>query len=225
MPARSLIVAALCVVVLGVLAYRVVAIERRTEALREQLEGPAPAAAAAPGASVTHTAGADASQAQRLKALEEGVAEARTTLSRIKFVMTEGVTMPNPRTEQEILAVVQREDARVRNAQLEWSHTRWQAAREAQLDQFALHNALSGQQTAELKKSLTREVDAMVDVLRRPGLFEDPEKTAVDWQALLDETDQTAARVLNPAQLDVWKQVREFERKLLWPWLPKNAKP
>ena len=222
MPARNVILAALCVLILGVLVYRVRDLERRSDALREQLEGLVPSEAAAPHEATHAAAGGESSRshAQRLQALEEGIAAVRTKISRLKYVMSEGVTMPNPRTEQEILSVVQREDARVRNAQLEWSRTRWQAARESQLAQFALQNGLSDRQTAALKPSVTREVDAMVEVLRRPNVFSEPDTTARDWLALLDETDQTAMRVLTPAQRDVWNKTREFERKLLWPWLP-----
>src|SRR5262249_48891173 len=101
--------------------------------------------------------------------------------------------------------------------------SRWQETREQQLTSFAHQNKLTPTQTTELQKSLEHEVDAMVEVLRRPNLMEDPDSASSDWQALLDATDRDAEKVLTPEQLSNWNLARAFERRLLWPWLPTNA--
>ena len=124
--------------------------------------------------------------------------------------------------EQTILSVVERENSRIRDVQLEWHRARWLETRDQQLAAFATSMHLQPDQTTALRSVLEHELNEMVSVLKRPGLAEDPDQAAADWQAVLSKTDQRALGVLTPEQQQVWVQVRQFERNVLWPWLPKG---
>lgn len=222
MPARHLLSMVVCAVVFGVLGYRSMMLKRRVETLGRELgSGPSDAGtseALSNGTSVL----AASTHRERLAKLEQGVSEVRSRLKAIDYAVRGAPTLPDPQHGKEILSVIQREKSRVLDVQLAWSRTHWQEAREEQLKRLGQDMGLSGQQVGQLRTTLTRELDAMVEVLRRPDLFEDPERTARDWQAILRSTDQTATDVLTPAQLQIWKQARAAERKLLWPWLPEE---
>lgn len=223
MPTRSTIAAALCAVVVGFFGYRSVVLEQRIDALRRQLgETPAAADPSSSKANVAVSGDQSVSQRARLGELEKGVTSLDAKLRTLRYASGGAPNLPENEMREEILSVVQRESSRVRDVQLDWSRERWQEARDQQLAAFARDYGLSSDQTATMQKGLAHEVDAMVEVLRRPTLFEEPERTVKDWQALRTVTDETAERTLTPAQLQAWNLVREFERKILYPWLPER---
>jgi hypothetical protein len=212
---------AAAVAVIGFLAFRIVDLEQRVSALSAQLG--TPAEAPQEGARGRGDAGippaAPTGYAERLSALEKRVA----ALSDAQSALTKAPAQGREHQEEEILSVVQREGTRIRDVQLEWHRSRWLEGRAEQLNAFAKSKGLSPEQTAGLQGALQHEVDAMVDVLKRPELMEDPDQVASDWQAVLDDTDNQARKLLTPTQNIYWTQARVFERAVLWPWLPKKA--
>jgi hypothetical protein len=124
--------------------------------------------------------------------------------------------------DKDVLSIVERENNRIKDVQLEWNRSRWLDTRDAQLLSFSKQYGLTTEQTAGLQKAMQQEIDGMIELLRRPDLLDDPDGTAADWQSKLEATDARAKQLLNPAQLGAWNQGRVFERKLLWPWLPSN---
>jgi hypothetical protein len=211
--------AAALVAFLGYLGFRIVDLEGRVANLTRQL-GAAPNSAPEQTShtDVHSSAAAAAPQgfAQRLAALEQHVQALR--LERQRVEKPQGPALD----DKEILSVVERENNRVKDVQLEWNRARWIENRDEQLTAFSKTYGLTPEQTANLQKAMRTEVDTMVELLRRPGLLDDPDQAASDWQNMLDTTDKSAKQVLNPAQLGAWNQVRTFERRLLWPWLPNN---
>jgi hypothetical protein len=212
---------AAAVTVVGLVGFRVLDVEQRVSALSALIGAPAPALPNVvderAGGGVVNVPGAD--YEQRLSALESRV----TALSAVQAAAAK----PSPgqdraRQDQEILAVVARENNRMRDVQLDWHRSRWLEGRDSQLGAFAQQTGLSSDQSAGLKTSLQHEVDAMVSVLKKPELIEDPDQLASDWQAVLDATDRDAQKMLTPAQNTAWAQAREIERGVLWPWLPKK---
>jgi hypothetical protein len=221
---RIIIAAALAVALLGFLGFRIFDLEQRVAALSRQLEGSDQAATAA----TTDTGDAGVSglgYEARLAALEKRVDGIRATMRRLDKAsgLPTGLGVGGQPVDKEILSVVERENSRLRDVQLEWQRARWLESREASLAIFARHNNLTTEQNASLQQTLEHEVDAMVEVLRRPNLLEDPDQAANDWQALLEATDRTAGQVLTPAQAGQWYTARAFERRVLWPWLPGNT--
>lgn len=208
--------------VVGFLGFRILDLEQRVATLSEQLGTPPgatePAADGHPQAAAA--AGMPKGFEQRLAALEkrvEGLSSAINTRRTQEAVTATSLTVPK---EEAILSVVERENSRIREVQLEWHRSRWLESRQQALTVFASQQDLQPAQTSELNRALESEIDRMVELLKRPGISEDPDQVAADWQAALDATDQRAGRVLTSEQRQVWSQVRLFERRVLWPWLP-----
>jgi hypothetical protein len=211
--------AAASVAILGYLAFRIVDLEGRVANLTRQLgAAPEPTPAAQPSHTDVRPSAATAPQGylQRLAALEKQVQALQ--LDRQSRDKAGGPVLD----DKEILSVVERENNRVKDVQLEWNRARWLENRDEQLTVFTKTYGLTPDQTAKLQKAMRAEVDTMVELLRRPGLLDDPDQAASDWQSMLDATDKAAKQVLNPAQLGAWNQGRTFERRLLYPWLPNN---
>jgi hypothetical protein len=218
--------AAALVAIIGFLGFRILDLEQRVAGVTHQL-------GSAPSEPEVATSGADAGPhpsstvvaaggyEQRLRALEKRVQELQASIKKLDKI---GASTDPVQADKEILSVIERESSRLRDVQLEWHRQRWVEARETQLSLFARQFGLSPQQTESLHKVLDHEVDEMVKQLRRPTLLEDPDQGASDWQAMLDETDREAQKILTPAQRAAWDQGRTFERKFLWPWLPNNGK-
>ena len=220
MQMRIFTAAAILVAVLGFLGFRIVDLEQRVAALSRQLDGSKSSDADHDG---TDAGVSGVGYEPRLAALEKRVEGIKANMHSLEKAAGVGISLPpGPHADKQILSVIERENNRVRDVQLEWSRARWLDTRQEQLTSFASQNKLSTTQTAELQKTLEHEVDTMVEVLRRPNLMEDPDSASSDWQALLDATDQAAAKVLTPEQLSNWNLARAIERKLLWPWLPSN---
>lgn len=128
------------------------------------------------------------------------------------------------REEQAILSVIERESRRVQDAQLDWHKAHWMDARKQHLAAFASSQKLKPAQTAKLNAAIERELNAIVDVMKRPSFAEEPDEVANDWLEVLSETDRQAQAVLDPDQYQTWQQGRVLGRKLLWPWLPDKPK-
>jgi hypothetical protein len=220
MQMRFFFAAAMLVALLGFVGFRIFDLEQRVDALARQMAG---ARGTAGEARQTQGGAANQGYEQRLVALEKRMDGMKANMHTIEKATGLGIELPGPHADKQILSVLERENNRVRDVQLEWSRSRWHDTRQEQLTLFAQQNNLSSSQSAELQKTLEHEVDAMVEVLRRPNLIDDPDTASNDWQALLDETDRAAQRVLSPAQLTAWSQARTFERKVLWPWLPPST--
>jgi hypothetical protein len=219
MPLRTFIAGALVVSCFGLLGFRILDLEQRVAALSAQL-GEAPATSGAEVRAIA-SSGARTTCDQRLDALERRLARANTSPTRNPGEGKQGAV--DAHDEAAILSVVERENSRIRDVQLEFSRSRWLEARDGQLAAFASMLQLQTPQIRELRSVLEREVDHMVETLKRPGIAEDPDQFASDWNALLSETDRGAERVLTPEQMLWWNQARGFERQTLWPWLPKDA--
>jgi HAMP domain-containing protein len=203
------------VVLIGFLAFRIVDLEQRVASISRQLDAAAPASEtedAGTSPNDTHGSGYE----HRIRALEKRVHE----LEAKALVRDRPAPLANdPQTENAVLSVVEREQSRIRDVQLEFHRGHWIQQRNAALTVFAQTYGLSTEQVVEIQKALEQEVDAMVDQLRRPTLLEDPDQAASDWQTMLDDTDARARKVLTPEQLAAWEKGRLFERQVLWPWL------
>ena len=222
MPRQAVIAGSLGLVFFGALGYRIIELEAQIDELARALDGSKVVAEHDNVTTPTTQTASGLSHQQRLVAVERQLSALRAGVYRISLAMQPNSGPPDPETVDDIVNVVEVEHSRRRHTHLEWERPRWLDAREAQLVSFAHNHKLSTDQVNELERGLTREVDAMMEVLQRPDLYEDPERTARDWEDLLAETDRIAGRVLSREQLTTWTQVRLFERKVLWPWLPEK---
>jgi len=222
---RTITAGALGVCLIGFLGFRIIDLEQRVARLSEQLGVPAQAGEATESArSKSSSASATGSGAtgfeQRLRALEARVNSLHAATQKVRSPNADDLNASNLAKEQAILSVVERENSRIRDVQLEWHRARWIETREQALTVFASQHRLQPAQTVELRDALEREVDAMVKILKRPELAEDPDQAVGDWQAVLAETDARAQKVLTAEQQQAWWQGRVLERRVLWPWLP-----
>lgn len=214
----TFIAGAAAVALFGLLGFRILDLEQRVDALSAQLGVPAEATSdAAPNGTTTLTAVPQGYE-KRLAALEQRIKSLNAAPPPKAAPDTPGNA--RLRDDEAILSVVERENQRVRDVQLEWSRSRWLEQREAQLTMFSSWLKLEPKQVETLHNSLEHEVNALVDVLKRPNLLDDPDQLASDWAAVLDKTDKEAAAVLTPDQRTWWTQGRTSERQTLWPWLP-----
>jgi hypothetical protein len=204
----------------GLLAFRIIDLEQRVAVLtadagtRSLDPIPTTQPIAATGAA-TSTKDYEA----RLRTIEQQLSMLAT--------LKQGMPMPNNsigedrlKQEQEILSVVERENSRIREVQLEWHKSRWLETRKQQLAAFAYAQQLDPPQTTRIYEALEHELDGLADVMKRPTSAEDPDQVVSDWLKILGETDKSAQGILSPAQYQTWVQGRSFERKVLWPWLP-----
>lgn len=213
---RSL--AAVVVVALAALfGYRLVQIDHRLDALEKRLGSPA--------RDSEHKSN-DAKPApleQRLSELERRADQDSVSLGALELAATH--VAPPTRTQhapddKAIISVVEREQNKVRDAQLDWQKGHWVEARENQLAAFARQGNLTPAQTEQMRQVFQKEIDSMVDLLKRPALLTDPDEAIKEWRELLEDTDNEAGRILNPTQMTIWQQERFIERKILWPWIP-----
>jgi hypothetical protein len=214
---------ALLVALSSYLAYRVIALEHRVDALGGRLGAPAP-----DNAGNTGTAGAASQKSQdhakRIEALEQQALSLREDLQSLEAATADfpdpGAVADPASGEQRILSVIGREQSRIRDRQLQFHRERWLEWRRSALDNFAQAVRLSPAQTDDVQRLLSDEVDALVDILRRPDAAENPERAANDWLDTLEATDRAAERFLTPEQADQWTTARTVERRVFWPWLP-----
>lgn len=220
---RSFLVGAAVLVVLGVLGFRILDLEQRvallSDAKHQEPDEPAPSAGlAASSGSVSAAKTMDA----RLRSIEQRLG----ALENLKqSVATASGEMGENRLKQEqaILSVVERENSRIRDVQLEWHKARWLETRKQQLAGFAFSQKLEPGQSVKLYDALEGELNGLVEIMKRPSFAEEPDQVANDWLNVLGQTDQRAQELLTPPQYQTWLQGRLFERKVLWPWLPESA--
>src|SRR4051812_9159955 len=124
---RTFIASALAASLFGLLGFRILDLEQRVAALAAQL-----AEAAKSERATNPSAGPRASCEQRLDALESRLARMKTrpngALGASEPADPGGVDV---RDEAAILSVVERENSRIRDVQLEFSRSRWLEARDA----------------------------------------------------------------------------------------------
>jgi hypothetical protein len=218
---RSFLVGAAVLVVLGVLGFRILDLEQRVALLseankREESDSGAPSAAqTAAGNSIA----AAKTIETRLRTIEQRISALEN--------MKQGLATPSGnmsedrlRQEQAILSVVERENGRIRDVQLEWHKARWLETRKQQLAAFAYSQNLQPAQSTKLYDAIESELDGLVTIMKQPSFAEEPDQVANDWLNVLGKTDQRAQELLTTAQYQTWLQGRFFERKILWPWLP-----
>lgn len=209
------------------LGYRQGQLERRIDALTEQLgaaetaahaDAPAPRGSGVPGAAAADDLPAEGSYAARLRAVESQLPELRADVRSLEKAT--GDATQGKVSDQQILAVMKQQGSKVMDAQLKFHRERWLESREAALNDFAERYALNQKQNDALWELLSGEIDRMVELLRRPDLADKPEQASREWRDMLRETDANAVRLLEPLKATAWEQQRAAERKLLWPWLP-----
>lgn len=221
---RSYVVPIAAVALAVFLGYRQWTLERRVVELSRQLgvvseaaEPPAGTAAApADSAAVSRTA---ASHAERLRNVETALSAVRADIRSLEKA-TADLPPEKAVTDQQILTVMKQQGAKVMETQLKFHRERWLDQREEALGNFSKRFELNPQQSDQLWGLLSSEIDKMVDILRNPESFEDPEQAAAAWKKILLDTDSAAHRVLEPQKAIAWDQTRFLERKFLWPWLP-----
>jgi hypothetical protein len=222
---RSYVVVALIAALglAGYLGYRQVVLERRVNELSREL-GAAQSGGDTVQAQAPKDSGGDRpsavaqSYADRVRALEVTVAQLRAD-----FRSLEKATADMPEqgaSDQQILNVMKEQGAKAVEKQLSYHRERWLDQRELALNSFAQRFNLNRAQQDQLWGLLSSEIDHMVDLLKKPESYEDPERYANEWKTMLLETDAAAHRVLDRDKSIAWDQQRALERKILWPWLP-----
>jgi hypothetical protein len=207
----------------GYFGYRQWVLERRVDELSRQL------GAAQSGDTVSAQApdkvdepaippAAPSSYAERIRALELQIASLRADFRSLEKATAD---LPDKgATDQQILSVMKDQGAKVMEKQLTYHRERWLDQRELALNSFVQRFNLNQQQSDHLWGLLSGEIDRMIDLLKKPESFEDPERAANEWKQMLLDTDSAAHKVLDPQKSVAWDQQRQVERKLLWPWLP-----
>lgn len=216
MQAKTIAIVAVLVAA-GILAYRQAALGRQLDALSSQL-GAAEPVAAAPAPNEPARPSADESHAERLRAIETDLARARYAIRLLE--QATGEAPANLVSDQEIWTVMKEHGSKVMENQISYHRERWMDTREVALADFAKRYNLDERQSDVLWGLLSSEIDAMLEILRDPQTFENPEQAAAQWKKTLLDTDSAAHKVLAPQGAIAWDQTRFIERKLLWPWLP-----
>lgn len=222
---RSYVVVVLAALGLaGFLGYRQWILERRVDELARQLgaaQSGDTVAAQAPDNGSNAPAippAAPPSYAERMKALEKALASVRADVRSLEKATED---LPDKgASDQQILNVMKAQGAKTMEKQLNYHRDRWLEQREAVLNSFVQRNNLSQAQSDQLWGLLSGEIDKMIDILKNPESFEDPERAATAWRDMLLATDSAAHKVLDRNAAIAWDQQRQVERKFLWPWLP-----
>lgn len=208
------------------LGYRVVTLEQRLDAISAQLGAPSPGSAGdAPKSGTAQAAAGPAKppaaqgHEQRLALLEKDVSSLRSDVRSLEKATETTLAEATPDPKQ-ILSVVGSEASRIRDRQLEFHSAHWLKWRRDTLNQFAVEQQLSEEQTSELDELLTAEIGRFVELLRRDDLADKPEQLAADAATALRDTDNAVRGVLDNEQFAAWARARVIERKILWPWLP-----
>lgn len=196
------------------LGYRVLSLETRVASLAKELGVSARTPAAGAQSAVP-----EESQKSRLAAMDHELKSLRDDLRTLEEA-TGNVPTIETGADQRILSVVDREQTRLRDRQLEFHRSRWLKLREESLELFAEKHGLSQRQVDQLYEILVDEVDRMTELMRGKDMQEDPEKSSSELLALLEQTDRSAYRILAPSQVEPWDTARIIERRVLWPWLP-----
>ena len=174
-----------------------------------------------PGHSQAAPAGAAAKSAATPETME--LAELRAEVKRLQAEVDAAKVrkeMGTTLSSQRILDVVDTENERILDKQLDFHRQNWVEFRETTLMDFTRRFDLTLSQQDKMEEVLIDEIDDLVELLKRPELRDDPDRAATDWVAVLEATDGRVGEVLDPKQLDGWKEARRFERAILFPWLP-----
>jgi hypothetical protein len=162
---------------------------------------------------------APSSYAERVATLEKSLASVRADIRSLEKA-TADLPEKGGASDQQILNVMKAQGAKTMEKQLSYHRDRWLEQRESVLNSFAQRNNLSQAQSDRLWGLLSGEIDKMIDLLKKPESFEDPERAATAWKEMLLDTDSAAHKVLDRDAAIAWDQQRQVERKFLWPWLP-----
>jgi hypothetical protein len=212
MRAVWLSVVAGAIALVGALGLRVSNLESRVSALSARV--PAREGASQPSARAGHAATTDrwsAAYERHLGSLEE---RARA------LPQPSAAASGRPQTpDSQILEVVERENSRIRDGLLDFHQKYWLDQRKAALGVFAQNHGLSNQQKSALEGVLTRELDALVGLLRKPIARDNPRQVQQDWRATIDASDASIRGLLTAEQFGAWQQQRSFERS----WLNASA--
>lgn len=202
------------------LHYRTTQLEARLDGLersqrRAATQGGGAVAATPPGTqpaagAVAAGPGAGAGTAE-LQALRADVTAMRAELDKVREVAR----------PEEILGLVKEEEERLRNVAVDFHRERWIELREDTLDELATQAGFTDFQRTQVGDLMNAEVDKIAELARQPHVFEDPEKLANDVMQILDETEDRVRVLLNREQRPIWEQRRAFERKTVYPWLPR----
>jgi hypothetical protein len=215
---------AVALMLCALLGYRVVRLEQRVGALSKQLGNPPPADG--DGKAVAQSPQGRGDYEQRLSALAREITALREDLQSLEEATGERppptAAFDAPGGEQRILSVIEREQNRIRDRQLQFHRARWLEWRQEALDKFAQMHNLSPVQTQRVYEVLAAEIEALVELMKRPDFAENPERAASDWLERLELTDSAAHEILDPPQRFAWDAARTHERNTFWPWLPKE---
>ena len=218
---RSLVVPIAAVALILFVGYRQWSLERRLDALAREL-GNANAEAQRSGASPAQAgvpvAPSD-SHAARLSALEASLSSIRADLHSLEEA-TGDMPQGKPVSDQQILSVMKSQGTKTLETQLKYHRERWLDQREVALADFSKRFGLTPAQNDQVWGLVSSEIDKMVELLRKPESYENPERAANEWKQILLETDAGVHKVLEAQKAIAWDQGRFIERKLLWPWLP-----
>ena len=207
----------------GVLGYRLIVLEGRVDGLSRKM---ARQVSVPLDLDQDDSATALADYEDRLSLLEDDLNAIQENLGDLsaKAVETQdGLEEAREAVQDErIVSLVQKEQQRVLEKQLDYHRERWDEIRGNAVDDLARNLSLTEGQTAQLHGLLRRELDQMLGIFKSPSALEDPQSTASDIQELLGQTNRMANRLLNREQLVGWKQYRDFERATFMPWLPRE---
>ena len=208
---------AVALLVGAALGYRIVALERRVDELtasedEDDREG---AGTGAPRDVIDE-------HDERLQDVEADVDEMRASIAALQHETDKKADieeLDRKADPDRILEVVAQEVNRVRDRQLDYQRERWEGLREQAAADFSQRYGLTQPQSAEVRRLLVGEVQHMIDILRSQDSLENPEQAVSDWNAMLEETDRTALRVLTEKQAEAWALARALERTVWMPWL------
>jgi hypothetical protein len=206
----------------GYFGYRQWVLEQRIDALARQLgaaqSGDTVAAQPQEPNAPDIAPAAPSSYADRVAMLEKGLSSVRADVRSLERATAD---LPDKgASDQQILNVMKAQGAKTMEKQLSYHRDRWLEQRESVLNAFAQRNNLSQAQSDRLWGLLSGEIDKMIELLKKPESFEDPERAATAWKEMLLDTDSAAHKVLDRDAAIAWDQQRQVERKFLWPWLP-----
>jgi len=180
----------------------------------------------------------DQQSGQQGEAQPEGLEELRERIERLEARLQEGAAtgqqgsaidpataMANPnrqgKFENYVRSVLRNEADRLRDQQLLKHRDALVENRMRAVTDFAKQAGLTANQEASIASILTEEADRMVELLKQPGVLDEPADALEKWENMLKDTDQQSAEVLNAAQMILYMQLRRLEQEVLMPWLPK----
>ena len=126
-----------------------------------------------------------------------------------------------PAGDRRIREVLARQQDEQMDKQLDYQRDQWIAARDDALADFAVKAQLNGEQRAQMKTLMDREIEQVVELLRQRDLRTDPRRLGVAWDEVLVNTDYEVRGLLSDWQQERWEEARAFERAVFLPFLPR----